>query len=68
MYITFPNACDSGPTLLLARKTVLEWSQRRKCPYKEDFNDGIYSIKFLDDHLYTLFLLEWELPPAYIVT
>ena len=66
MHITFPYATQSGVDLLLARRAVLEWSQRRACPYQEFYNPD-YCITLEQRSVYTLFALEWELPPAYIV-
>jgi hypothetical protein len=66
MHITFPTATQSGVDLLLARRAVLEWSQRRACPYQEFYNPD-YCITLEQRSVYTLFALEWELPPAYIV-
>ena len=66
MYITFPRAIESGLTLLMTRRAVMEWSQRRKCGYCENYNNS-YCITLDDPTAYTLFALEWELPPAYIV-
>ena len=50
----------------MTRRAVAEWSQRRNCGYSEDFQAG-YCIRLDDAAAYTLFALEWELPPAYIV-
>jgi len=69
VYIAFPGATTSGIQLLIARRAVLEWSQRRNCTYSEHYTDDCcYTITFGEERWYTLFLLEWEQPPAYIVT
>jgi len=66
MHIVFPWATADGISLLRARRAVLEWSQRRNVHYQEHYDDG-YTITLTSGSDYTLFALEWELPPAYVV-
>ena len=66
--IYFPEATNSGPRLLLTRRTVQEWCCHRDAEYSEHYDGSDYVVILTDERLLTLFMLEWQGEEFYIHT
>lgn len=69
IYMTFPEAADSSPALLMLRVYLVQWSERTGVEHDFRLDDirGLI-VTLPQEHHYTQFALQWEYGDFHIHT